>query len=303
MRSINEALAAQLMPQLDSEANKYTRGTCELVVGDCAYPGAGVLAAMAATRMGAGYVKVYTSAEAVRALHVLQPSAVASDFKQYALECHAQDDRHPSATAVGCGLRGTEENIALVKRVISVAAVPLLLDGGALSALATKEGSAALAEHKAAGFPTVITPHGGEAARLLKPLSDFRQEDASVSREADATRCSVAHDALRLARAYDVVCVLKGPRTYIAAPEDDLDDVRVFREGTPALAKAGTGDVLAGCVGALLAQGLSPIDASALGVFIHGRAGVLAAKEIGEFGVTAEDVVRMLPRAARTLVG
>ena len=302
MQLIDERLAVCLMPQLDSEANKYTRGTCELVVGDSTYPGAGVLAAAAATRMGAGYIKVYTSDEAACALRVLHPSAVASAFNQYEVDHCAQDNHHLHATVVGCGLCDTEENTRLVTGVIAAAASPLLLDGGALTVLASKEGFAALKAHHAAGFSAIITPHGGEAARLLAALSSFEKEE-SLSTVNRSQCAEAAYDALQLASAYNAVCVLKGPKTYIATPQDALDNVRVFEGGSPALAKAGTGDVLAGCIGALLAQGLCAADAAALGVFVHGRAGVLAASEIGAFGVTTEDVVRMLPRATRTLMG
>ncbi len=302
MQVIDERLAVRLMPQLDSEANKYIRGTCELVVGDSVYPGAGVLAAMAASRMGAGYIKVYTSDEAACALRVLCPSAVASTFDQYEVGHRAQDDRHPHATVVGCGLCGTEENARLVTTVIAAAASPLLLDGGALAVLASKEGFAALEAHCAAGFQTIITPHGGEAARLLAARSNSEKEE-SLSVFNKPQCAEAAYGALQLAYAYNAVCVLKGPKTYIATPQDTLDAVRVFEGGTPALAKAGTGDVLAGCIGALLAQGLSAIDAAALGVFVHGRSGVLAASEVGAFGVTTEDVVRMLPRATSALMG
>ena len=305
MRVIDECLAAQLMPQLDTDANKYTRGTCELVVGDSTYPGAGVLAVMAATRMGAGYIKAYTSDETARALRVLHPSAVTSAFEQYDVEHRIQDKHHPCATVVGCGLCATEENTRLVTSVITTAAAPLLLDGGALTVLTSKEGFTALMAHHAAGFPALITPHGGEAARLLAALPNLEKgkiSSASARGNSPCIESSAAHDALRLARAYKLVCVLKGPKTYIATPQDTLDDVRVFEDGSPALAKAGTGDVLAGCIGALLAQGLSAADAAMLGVFMHGRAGVLAASEIGTFGVITEDVVRMLPRVAQTLM-
>ena len=296
MKEITKKSVAQLFPQLNQDANKYTRGTCELVVGDRNYPGAGVLATMAATRMGAGYVKTYTSDETALALRIVQPSAVVAPFRQYSVECHAQDANHPSATVVGCGLAGTEGNMSLVKSVIAAAAVPLVLDGGALTAIATESGFAALAEHRLNDFPAILTPHGGEAARLIAALPLDAEEEADSH--------SPAHQALQIARAYDAVCVLKGPQTYIACPKDvSAEDVAVYASGTPALAKAGTGDVLAGCIGALLAQGMKPRDAAALGVVIHGTAGVLAAEKLGAFCVTTEDVLRFLPKAVKKIAG
>ena len=294
MRTIDASFVKELVPRLRPDMNKYTRGTCELVVGDRTYPGAGVLATKAATRMGAGYVKAYTSDRTAIALRITQPSAVAVPFKQYGIECHAQDESHPSATVVGCGLAGTEGNMTLVKNVIAAAAVPLLIDGGGLTAIATESGFAALAEHCVNGYPAILTPHGGEAIRLaaMLPRNDKVPRDFN----------DPAALALEIARAYDAVCVLKGPRTYVARPTDEsVDEVGVFSGGTPALAKAGTGDILAGCIGALLSQGMEPCAAAELGVVIHGEAGVLAAQELGEFCVTAEDVLRLLPKAVGKL--
>lgn len=290
MSKLTKKSVARLFPQLRQDANKYTRGTCELVVGDRNFPGAGVLATMAATRMGAGYVKTYTSDKTAIALRIALPSAVVAPFKQYGLECHAQDTSHPSATVVGCGLAGTEGNMTLVRSVIAAAAVPLVIDGGGLTAIATESGFAALAEHRLNGFPAILTPHGGEAARLIAALPLDCEEEADPR--------NPAQQALQIARAYDAVCVLKGPQTYIARPDDtSIKSVAVFDGGTPALAKAGTGDILAGCIGALLAQGLEPYAAAALGVVVHGTAGVLAAKKMGAFCTTAEDVLRFLPKA------
>ncbi len=295
MKTISAKTVAGLLPRLRPDMNKYTRGMCELVVGDMNYPGAGVLSTMAATRMGAGYVKTYTSDRTADVLHILQPSAVVSPFKQYGLECHAQDASHPSATVVGCGLAGTEGNMTLVKSVIEAAAVPMVLDGGALTAIATKAGFAALAEHRDNGFAAIATPHPGEAARMAKAVADVEGDAVSIPDDPAAL-------SVMLANAYGVVCVLKGPRTYIASPGDaNAKDVSVFSGGTPALAKAGTGDILAGCIGALLAQGMDPRAAAELGVVVHGAAGVLAARKIGEFCVTAEDVLRFLPKAVKSL--
>ena len=177
----------------------------------------------------------------------------------------------------------------------------MLVDGGGLATLATDEGASALRERFVAGLPTVITPHRGEADRILATLNT---EEVQASR----ARCekkgipAAAFDALLIARAFGVICVLKGPDTYIAdGNEESADDVLVLTCGTPALAKAGTGDVLAGSIGSLLARGMEPKDACALGAFVHARAGVLAAADSAELCVTTEDVLTHLPHAIRAL--
>lgn len=303
MEKITKKLAAGLLPQLSADANKYTRGTCELVVGQPSYPGAGVLATMAATRMGAGYVCAYTCSEAAAALRVVQPSCVCWPFDTFA-ECdHPSSSRHPRAVVVGSGFATGEASTDIVVDVLRHAQEPALVDGGGLAALATAEAAAVLRERFVAGYPTVITPHGGEAVRLL---STFDTADVQSAR-AHAKKQGVpeaAADALFIAQAFGVICVLKGPDTYIAdGNEKSADDVMVLTCGTPALAKAGTGDVLAGTIGSLLAHGMDPKDACALGAFVHARAGVLAAADSVELCVTTEDVLAHLPHAVRTLDG
>ena len=256
---------------------------------------------MAATRMGAGYVCVYTCSEAAAALRVVQPSCVCWPFDTFA-ECdHPSSSRHPRAVVVGSGFAAGEASTDIVVDVLRHAQEPALVDGGGLAALANDEGAAALRERFVAGYPTVITPHGGEAARLL---SVFDSADVQAAR-AHAKKRGVpeaAADALFIARAFGVICVLKGPDTYIAdGNEETADDVMVLTCGTPALAKAGTGDVLAGAIGSLLARGMDPKDACALGAFVHARAGVLAAADSAELCVTTEDVLAHLPHAVRAL--
>ncbi|MFR4802507.1 MAG: NAD(P)H-hydrate dehydratase [Eggerthellaceae bacterium] len=99
------------------------------------------------------------------------------------------------------------------------------------------------------------------------------------------------------------MCVLKGPDTFIASGDEESDrDVSALYQGTPALAKAGTGDILAGVIGALLAQGVSAYDACVAGTFVHARAGILASVDLGETCVTAEDVLSHLAPAVSALV-
>lgn len=134
----------------------------------------------------------------------------------------------------------------------------------------------------------VLTPHPGEMARLLK-LND-----------AGAVNADRAGAAERAAREWQQVIVLKGAETVVAAPDGRLS---IGPAGNPALATAGTGDVLAGVIGSLLAQGLESFDAARLGVWLHARAGALAREEIGEAGTVAGDLLPRLPRAIAELKG
>lgn len=300
MKTITSKKAARLLPGLLPDDNKYTRGLCELVVGDPIYAGAGVLAVMAASRMGAGYVRAYTSFETAAALRVMQPSCVCQPVDTFVEHEHASRAGRPCAVVVGSGFAVSDASTATVLDVLRLTQAPVLVDGGGLAALATDEGASALRERFVAGLPTVITPHRGEADRILATL-DTEEVQASRAR-CEKKGIPAAFDALLIARAFGVICVLKGPDTYIAdGNEESADDVLVLTCGTPALAKAGTGDVLAGSIGSLLARGMDPKDACVLGAFVHARAGVLAAADTAELCVTTEDVLAHLPHAIRAL--
>ena len=143
----------------------------------------------------------------------------------------------------------------------------MVFDADALNLIARNH---ALLEMPAC-HPRILTPHEGEAARLLGRKVANRNEDA-----------------VTLARAYDATVVLKGPETLIATPVGEL---RAVAEGGPELAKAGMGDVLGGMIAAFLAQGLDAFDAATLAVFVHGRAGRLAARELSVHAVMPEDII------------
>lgn len=291
MMKINQEFVVSCLPPLEAEANKYTRGLCELVVGSSRYPGAGVLACSVANRMGAGYVKAYTSEKTASALLTVLPSAVSAPFSAFVQEEHEADERHPLAVVVGCGMTGEGDEAALVLQVLAQTKAPVVVDGGGLAALASSQGLQVLRMRQQAGLPTIITPHGGEAYRLIKAVSpagaeEYRRGDRAPS-----------NAAAFLARAYGATCVLKGPKTYVFHDDQCLE----MDEGTAALAKAGTGDVLAGVIGSLLAQGANPVQACVAGTFLHARAGRLAAAQLGARCVAAEDVITFLPAALRSL--
>ena len=173
-------------------------------------------------------------------------------------------------------------------------------------------------ERAAAGRSTLLTPHGGEATRLAQGVREALEEaDDAAARGtrsplaeaagalSPASRATLAEAdpapaalACALAEAYGAVVALKGPVTFIASPDGTAE---VMDRGTSALAKAGTGDVLAGIVGALLAQGLSPRDAAALGCALHAEAGRTAAAALTDICVAAEELITYLPDAIRAI--
>ncbi len=277
----NKALQ-QLLPYPSCDTNKYHRGKLVVVAGSQAYPGAALLAARAAQRMGAGYTQLVAPAECVPMLQMAAPSVVVSSSEQW-MEPSSVTATKPSAIVVGPGFNAEEERTAsLLAACLQCTSVPVLVDGGALSAAAAPQMHELFAERARQGSTTVLTPHAGEAARLAAPFH--------MSAE------NLAELASALAQAYGAVLVLKGPDTFVS----DGTRVACMSEGTPALAKAGTGDVLAGMVGALLAQQLAAFDACMLGAVLHARAGIAAAEEQTSIAVLPEDVIAGIPAAIRS---
>lgn len=278
---------AALVPWPARDANKYTRGVLTVLAGCSRYPGAAALAAVSAQRAGAGYTEVVCAPEAVAQVRAASPSLVVRSWSDFApRDFRAARHGKPCACVVGPGFDAADaECERWVHLALSEVRAPLLVDGGGLAAVATPCGRELARARSQRGLATVLTPHAGEAARLAGPC-DAPTDDAPAL-------------AASLAEAYGAVVLLKGPESFIS------DGVRTvaMREGTPALAKAGTGDVLAGMVGALLAQGLDALDACVLGAALHARAGVAAARDLTDVCVVAEDLPRYVPQAIRELAG
>ncbi|MFR3092062.1 MAG: NAD(P)H-hydrate dehydratase [Eggerthella lenta] len=203
--------------------------------------------------MGAGYTEVFTSPSAVPLVQGFRPSLVVRPRAALKANLPAAKPGKPRAYLVGCGFDAEDvEAEKLVHFVLKHADAPVLVDGTGLDALVSAKGRRLLRRRFLNGNPTVVTPHAG-GARLARPF-DLPVDDP----------CALA-EALSLA--YGVIAVVKGPVTYLS---DGEQTVRMAH-GTPALAKAGTGDVLAGMTAALLAQGLDPFEASVLGAAARPR--------------------------------
>lgn len=276
-----------LLPFPAPGANKYSRGKLTLVAGSARYPGAAVLAARASQRMGAGYTHVVTDPSAVDIMRMSSPSLVVSSWDAWVpRDLPAYALGKPAAVCVGPGFDGGEAKASdLVAEVLTCAESPVVIDGGGLAMLAQPRARRIMEARADAGFSTVITPHGGEAARIAAAWG------------IDSAAGDAADFALDLAEALSCTVLLKGPDSHIACDGEAL----TMEFGGPELAKAGTGDVLAGMVGALLAQGLDAYDAAVLGATVHALAGAYAAERLTSICVTAEDVVETIPQAVAGL--
>ena len=255
-----------------ADAHKGTNGHLLVIGGAPGTTGAAVLAGRAAFRAGAGLVTIGARADARAALEEkvieLMTTALPDDATQAAVEALCEGKR---AVVLGPGMGLDHTGRSWAHAFASYAPVPTVIDADALTHIAN-DGLAAL---EGAAAPRILTPHPGEAARVL----------GSSTAEVQANRYAAAEE---LAQRSGQVVVLKGARSIVAG----ANQLRVCAEGTPALGVAGTGDVLSGVLGALT-MSLSPIDAGIAGALLHALAGVEAA--IGDRGLIASEVADAVP--------
>jgi len=279
---------AALVPRPSADVHKNQRGRVLVVAGSGTYPGAAILAARGAARAGAGYVTLAVP-EAIVGMaqgHLVSipvvgvPSGRTGAFLSAALERLLLLARDFDVVVIGPGMTLADGAVVTARGLVKRLPIPIVVDADALNALVDARG---ILDARTA--PTVLTPHPGELGRLLSATT------------ADVQRDRISSSA-EMATAMHAV-VLKGAGTVTSGDGRQV----INTSGTPALATAGTGDVLAGVIGALLANGLDPLHAGALGAYVHGRAGEAAASVLTPLCVTAEDVVEHLPTAFGEILG
>ncbi len=266
---------ARLLPKRSDHSNKGTYGKLLVIAGSVNMAGAAILCARAAYRSGIGLVKVLTAEENRLALQTQVPEAILATYGTKIDEMQVIEAlKWADAVVLGPGI-GTERSARkLVSLVLKNCAVPLLLDADALNILA-EEPEQLLRPHT----DMIVTPHLGEMARLTGDAVSLIQ-----------TR--LVESAFTFAQTYNVVCVLKDFHTVTAIPYA-LGYLNL--SGNNGMATAGSGDVLSGIIGALLAQGMTADLAAPLGVYIHGLAGDSAAEHKGESALIATDLIEALP--------
>lgn len=266
------------------DSNKGTLGSLLCICGSYGMAGAAIMAGKAALRCGIGLLKIAVpkSIYPVCATNILESvyypleetsnGVISSKNTDFLLEMCEKS----SAVLIGCGLSVCDDTKNLVQSVITNCEKPLVIDADALNCICNKP--EILKNLKA---PAIITPHPGEMARLLH----------STPKTVNSNRENAAID---FAKKFGVVTVLKGAGTIIASPDGE---VYINHTGNSGMATGGSGDVLSGIIGSLLAQGASPINAAAAGVFLHGTIGDLAAEKLGKISMLPTDMIDMIPTA------
>lgn len=276
-RILDHQQILSILPDRDPWAHKGDFGRILLLCGSQGYTGAAALAAMGALRSGAGlvYLGVPEDIYAIEAVKLTEPivfplpstdGKLSTDAIAQIMELLPKMD----AVLIGCGLGQSKGTQAVLKTLLREANVPVVVDADGINLLSRHK---YLLRGRTA--PTILTPHDGEFVRIAGALGEDRQRAAA-----------------ELAREMNCIVVLKGHETLIT------DGQVCYRNqtGNAGMAVGGSGDVLAGIVVSLLGQGLPPLEATATAVWLHGAAGDVCAKELGQYGMLPTDLLHALPR-------
>lgn len=263
------------MPTREENSNKGTFGKVLNFCGCDNYIGAAYLATISSLKVGAGFSALASTEKVIHSVSTLLPEAVYLSREQ-----GLEDMNNYSVVLIGCGLGLKEDSKKLLEDVLSSlkADIPLIIDADGLNLLA--KGFSISRKH------TIITPHPLEASRLLGVSLNYILENLEDTAKALSVK-------------YNCITVLKTHRTVIC--NTDLK-IHTNQHGNSALAKAGSGDVLAGIIAGLLAQKVSPFEACKLGVYLHSRAGEIASEELTEYSVLASDLPKYLHKAIKEIL-
>ena len=277
MKQLNHNDILELLPDRAAESHKGDYGKILLICGSQNCTGAAALACMGALRSGAGlaYLAVPACIYEIEAIKLTEPVILPLDCQNGMLSDKACFQIEPmfsriDAVLIGPGLgqsSGTEKVTAFI---LEHYRGPVVVDADGINVL--NQHKDILRRRKSA---TILTPHEGEFVRFGGDLSGGRQIGAMV-----------------LANELHSIVVLKGHNTIIT----DGTDLYINHTGNPGMATGGSGDVLAGIITSLLGQGIAPLEAAAAGVWLHGAAGDLCAKNIGQYGMLPTDMLNVLPR-------
>ncbi|WP_443658336.1 NAD(P)H-hydrate dehydratase [Dorea sp.] len=281
VRTAGKDIYRKMLPDRPEDSNKGTYGRLLVIAGNKGMAGAAYLNAHAAYMTGAGLVRIYTSSDNREILQTLLPEAIITTYEEYNKEELLSLLTWADSVCIGSGLGMSRLSEKILKTVIEYVKVPCLIDADGLNLLAeNKNYLNQMAERR-----FVITPHMKEMSRLTgTPVEELK-----------ADRIQILKDFISR---YRITCVLKDSRTLIASEEKGI---RMNLTGNSAMAKAGSGDVLAGVISGWMVQGKEAEDAAELGTYIHGLSGDLAKFEKGVYSVMARDLIEYISKALMKL--
>lgn len=281
VRTAGKDIYRKMLPDRPEDSNKGTYGRLLVIAGNKGMAGAAYLNAHAAYMTGAGLVRIYTFSDNREILQTLLPEAIITTYEEYNKEELLSLLTWADGVCIGSGLGMSRLSEKILKTVIEYVKVPCLIDADGLNLLA--ENNNYLNQMAERRF--VITPHMKEMSRLTgTPVEELK-----------ADRIQILKDFISR---YRITCVLKDSRTLIASEEKGI---RMNLTGNSAMAKAGSGDVLAGVISGWMVQGKEAEDAAELGTYIHGLSGDLAKFEKGVYSVMARDLIEYISKALMKL--
>jgi len=264
---------SSLLPQRPLSANKGTFGKVLVIAGSENYPGAAYLCCAAAYRVGAGLVTLVTTYEVKIIVSKKLPEVTFLSYSKVFEELEDYD-----AFILGPGIGQKDETTKFIKKLIEKKLAKTVIDGDGLNILSKMDKWWEQLKAEA-----VLTPHPGEMSKL----TGLRVEEVQAERVGTAQK---------FAKKWGQTLLLKGAHTVIVSPSGE---VVISPFVNPALATAGTGDILAGIIGGLIAQGLKPFDSACVGVYIHGFAAEQIREQIGNAGLLASDLLPVLPKVMK----
>ena len=287
-RLITEKLVLNKMPIRKKNSHKGTFGKASIIAGSFGMEGAAILSCSAAMRTGLGLLKLFVPKSMNHIVKIAVPEIITIPLEENEMGSYDLNSidvildhiKNDSVVAIGPGCGQHKEIAETVRRLITESELPLVIDADGLNMLALN-----MTWIDGCSKDIVLTPHIAEMARLT---------NLSIA--------EIIKNPIKIAKKYaiewEVTVVLKSARTIVATKEGDL---YINRNGNSGMATAGTGDVLTGIITGLMAQGLSGEDASILGVYIHGDSGDRVAKEIGEYGLMAGDIIKQIAYTLKDL--
>lgn len=278
MSSLNRQQIINLLPERTADSNKGTYGKLLNISGKKECAGCAILSSLAAMRSGLGMIKVISDkGNFVPLMNVVPEALFTSETNPSSIE---DSMNWASAVLIGPGIGTGDKAADMLGQVLTCYNdLPVVIDADAINLISQRDGLRNRLYEKARSEPVIITPHLMEMSRLIhKNISEIKEDMSGIASE--------------VARTYNIVVALKDARTVIASPEGQL---LVNTTGNNGMSTAGSGDVLAGIIASLLAQGMGAFSAAAVGVYIHGAAGDKAAEKYGIRGMKAMDIAEALP--------
>lgn len=276
-KRLNVEDVQKLLPERDIWGHKGTFGKILLLCGSRGFTGAAYLAAMGALRTGAGlvFLGVPDSIYAIEAVKLNEPVVFSLPDSNGKMGFEAIPEilaRLPQMDAVliGCGMGRSDSTLAITEEILKQASCPVVVDADGINVLAGHKDVL-----RGRRWVTILTPHDGEFARLGGKIVENRMESAGA-----------------LARDLGCIVLLKGHKSCATDGFFGYENTT----GNPGMAVGGSGDVLAGMIVSLLGQGIAPLEATACAAWLHGAAGDLCARELGQYGMLPTDMLQRLPR-------